>query len=166
MRYAGIDPSSSKCGIAVIELSGDAVDIVDLQTWDVRGHKGKWRQDEIPEKLKAFTKNLAVYLMAQRVGNAAVELLSVQHNMDTVRKIAYFEGAALLACSEAGIPVESMRTTQARKRVFGKGNAKKEEVRALLEKRFSRHLSPDEADALTLAIAASCGVTRATLSYS
>lgn len=157
MKTAGIDPSSSRCGIAIVAVDGVANSstfIDDIQTWDVRGHKGKWLQEEIPGKLDAFAKNLAAYLIAKKVDRAVVELLSVTHNMDTVRKIAYFEGAALLACAAARIPVESMRTTQARKLVFGKGNIGKDEVRIVLEEMFQRRLTPDEADALVLAIAA------------
>lgn len=125
--------------------------VVYTATWDARGHKGKWLPGEIPARLAATGDWLIQLLADLNVKRAVVEEVSVSHNMDTVRKIAYFESVCMLSCAMLKLPVLSVKTTSARKAVLGKGNLKKEQAHPMLEKLAGRGLMPDEADALLFA---------------
>lgn len=147
MNYVGIDPSSSRVGIAVIGPVG-----VFTAEWDVRGHPGKWQADELPIALWRYQKKLDGFLRELRPAVAAIEQLSVSHNMDTVRKIAYFEAASIIACMRKKVAVYSVKTTTARKRVLGKGNITKPDTIPMLESLIGAKLGPDEADAVLFAM--------------
>lgn len=147
--FLGLDPSSSKVGMCVTLKGGS---ILTSGSWDVRGHKGKWLPGEIPGKLSDFEDRLAGFIASHPITDAAVEQLSVAHNMDTVRKIAYFEAACLMVCWRGIGNVHSVKTTTARKLVLGHGGLSKEKAHPLLESLAGRKLDPDEADAYLFAL--------------
>jgi Holliday junction resolvasome RuvABC endonuclease subunit len=140
--FLGVDPSSSKVGLVVVDLGGI---IVKSETWDVRGHSGKWDNELIPVALHKYAVELNSFLSGITIRCAGVEQLSVTHNMDTVRKIAYFEAISLATLAGR------VKNTTAKKKVLGKGNLNKEKAREALEHIHGRTFEPDEADALLFA---------------
>lgn len=150
MRVAGIDPSSSNCGVALV-VDGK------LESTDV------WKKDKNespPEGLWSYFIWLWAWLIANQPDMACVEFLSVEKNAETTRKISHYQAVSALACKLRGIVVVESRVTTARKHALGKGNLSKEDAwKQLKEKRPHHQFKAaksggyDEADAAVLAIA-------------
>lgn len=152
--FLGLDPSSNKIGFAIVDQDGE---LVKKNTFGFRPKEG-WTDTNIgPGVLWAFG-YLAGEINAIRhrhndedIEGASVELVAVTRNMDTVRKIAYFEAACMMASSWFEIPVRQVRVTSARLKILGKGNLKKEQTQEILEHGYGE-LTLDESDALLLAL--------------
>lgn len=110
---------------------------------------------DIAENLVRFETFFLNFVDGHEVRAAAVERLSVAHNMNTVRRIAYFEGAALAVLGACMVPVVvTANVATARSTVFGKGvvKAKTDVVRHVHnEGGVYNALTPDECDALVMA---------------
>lgn len=144
MRTMGIDPSSSRIGVGL--LDGDRL----LATYVIepkpkKGYDGWHGIGRAAERVEAQLFEIITTSGAIKVG---IDLASMRTNVDTIRKIAYFEAAAMMACARAMVVFDMVRTTSARKSVLGKGNLDKEQVRKLISERYARELSDDETDAI------------------
>ena len=146
MRTAGLDASSDRFGFAVVD--GD--ELVESRLCRFRPKEG-WNSTNVAGGLLRAYHELGALLRLYEPCALAVELVSVTTNMDTVRKIAYFEAAGLLAGSSQGLFVEQVRATTVRKGVLGKGNLKKKQVHEMIQDRYGA-MSEDEADATVLAL--------------
>lgn len=149
--FVGIDPSSTSTGLAVVGPRGG---IKYTSSW-VRPKKGDIF-DWMVEYYGWITRELRS--ISVTAGHAAVEQLSVSQNMDTVRKIAYFEALALLACIQNNISVNQVKATSVRKVVYGAGNLSKKQVYEKNAERYGKKLfkshgkaALDVSDALGLA---------------
>lgn len=127
--FVGIDPSSTATGLVVVGPRGG---IRYTSSW-LRPKKG-----EVLDWMGEYYKWLTVELRSIRANaiTAAVEQLSVSQNMDTVRKIAYFESLALLCCIQNGLDTHQVKATSVRKLVYGAGNLSKKQV---FEKNCKQH---------------------------
>ena len=151
MRVLGIDPSSTCCGVAIVDRGG----LVDTSAWD--------KKPSLSAAANLYDYYLwqCAYIRSMTPDMACVEFLSVSRNMDSVRAVSHFQAAAVLACkSEGNMLVVEARVTSARKVVLGRGNLSKEEAWKIVRERFPEHKfrradkgGMDEADALVLALA-------------
>lgn len=114
--------------------------------------------EEIHHALSRFKGRIDHLITVYGVTTVRVELVSVSMNLNTVRRIAYFEAMPLLSAAQHGVPVEQLRTTTACKRAMGKGNAKKHERQAWVTRVLGSAPSEDEADAAVFAMAREQGV--------
>ncbi len=142
--FLGIDPASTTAGIAL--LSGKKFALIEI-----------WQRDKsksLSQNLFNFYVSLGKYFPVDLV---VVERLHAKLNMDTTRKIAYFEGAAIMKAAEHETPFLPLGVGSARKLAHGKGNLTKQEVYDINSKK--RKLLPfkkggsDQSDAMTLALA-------------
>jgi Holliday junction resolvasome RuvABC endonuclease subunit len=150
MRIGGIDPSSTRCGVAL------AVD-EKLETSDV------WVRDKrgsAPEGLHDYFIWLMAWLIAFQPDIVVVEFLSVERNAETTRKISHYQAISVLACKLRGITVIEARVSSARKHTLGRGNLSKEDAWKEMKRlhpshKFQRADSGgyDEMDAGVLALA-------------
>lgn len=149
MLIVGIDPSSSICGVALVEnqklLLTDA-----------------WFKD----KNKSSSENLVFYfiwlqswLSANKPDIAVIEFLSVVRNAEATRKIAHYQAISNVVCKLRGMLVIEARATSARKAALGKGNLSKKECFETIKKKYPDHLfkrfdssGADETDACVLAL--------------
>lgn len=145
MIVLGVDPSSGKSGLAI---------------WD--GQKVIYRSVWIASKTRSLPGNLAAFALEveklcgkHKVEKVMIEKVSVSWNVNTIRKIAYFEAAAMLAAKMNGVDkIEQINVTSARKKVLGNGGLSKIESNELIRKKVNDQLmGPDEADAVLLAMA-------------
>jgi crossover junction endodeoxyribonuclease RuvC len=142
----GVDPSSTRSGLAAILRRGDENEIVHIETF------ARSKDEEIQHAMARF-KGMMEHIVTQHgVEKIVVELVAVQHNLNTVRKIAYFEAMAMLVASQMGLDVEQIRTTSALKRVTGTGRMDKPDRQKWVLDHTGRHVSEDEADAVIFAL--------------
>lgn len=160
MKVLGVDPSSSITGLAV------AID--DAPVWsDV------FRADPkalVHANLHAYLQHLdRLWAAHGRFDLVIVEKVSVTYNLNTVRKIAYFEAISMLKAVAEGADVRQVQATKARRLVLGKGTLSKEACYDLLmsgalrrsgwfwerPKNSKNAGGMDESDAIVLALAGS-----------
>lgn len=143
MKIIGVDPSSSSSGVAIM-----TDDIVKKAfTWE-RNLKLTLELDML-----LFHREL-VNFMKYETDLMVVEKVSVQWNVNTIRRIAYYEAAAMMAAAHYGCRCISVQATKARRLVFGKGNLSKEASAELVRERYpKRTLTLDECDAVVLGLA-------------
>lgn len=163
MLVVGIDPSSSKCGIALVETDDGSI----LATW-------LWEKDKRASSsanLFDYYRWLGVLLssgdparkvLGGRIAPmASIEFLGVERNAQTTRLISHFQAASVLACKQTGMMVIEGRTSSARKAALGRGNLSKDEAWEMVKKMYPNHKfraktsgGTDEMDAVVMALAA------------
>jgi Holliday junction resolvasome RuvABC endonuclease subunit len=155
----GVDPSSTTTGYAIVEHP--AVAGIDLAIHECTTYTSNPKQPievNMAELISTLTSACANILAPPDV--MIVEKVSVRWNVNTVRKIAYFEAAAMLQAAYWNVPVIQVQATKARRLALGKGNLKKTECYAQVKKEYTQiKYKPfsegggDQTDALVLALA-------------
>lgn len=137
----GVDPSSTSIGLAKYK-NGKYLYI------DV------WKRNEKKElswNLVNYAEFLEVLFPVQTV---VIEDLSVPLNLDTVKKISYFQGLTIYMAEKWKAEIILLRPSSARKAAYGKGNLKKEAVYDIVTEKHE--LKPfkkgggDQSDAICL----------------
>lgn len=146
MIVAGIDPSSGTTGIAIVQ---DGRTLLTHTTFTAD------KAHTLSHNMWEFHKQLHKLAMLYKPRRFVVERVSVSWNVNTIRRIAYYEAMAMIVAERRRAEVVQMNVSQARKRVLGAGNATKADVTREMSLRWSVNLTPDEADAALLALAAS-----------
>jgi len=145
VRTMGIDPSSTKIGIAVVE---------DGRVLHYETLLGVRKDTSLARSLSEVQSEVAKLCRLWKPERIAIEQVSVTFNMNSVRKIAYFEAACMMgAATRTKTDVRSMKTTSARKQGLGNGGLSKEQAVTRVREMFSDDISGDEADAIVLALA-------------
>lgn len=149
MKIVGIDPSSSICGVALIEDNN----LLFTDAWFKDKNKSH------PDRLVEYFIWLQTWLSINEPDIAVIEFLSVTRNAEATRVIAFYQAVSALVCKLRGILVVEARVTSARKATLGKGNMAKEDVYKEMKKRYPNNEwksftkgGADEADALVMAL--------------
>lgn len=111
----GVDPSSTCTGLA--KKKGNKYVYKDI-----------WKRNDkknLSWNLVSYGEFLESLFPAQVV---VIEDLSVPLNLDTVKKISYFQGLTIYIAEKWGAEVVLLRPSTARKAALGKGNLNKQEV--------------------------------------
>ena len=140
----GLDTSSSKAGIALLDGK------YKLKQLDL------WKKDK---KKNHYENLLDFHIYVGRlmpVDLVVIEKVSKSRNLNTVRLLAYFEAACLLAAQKHNVEILHISPKTARKDGFGNGNLHKEAVYAMANKKYGPLLDyekggNDESDAICLA---------------
>lgn len=150
MRVLGLDPSSSKSGIALVV---DGVPEL-LDVW-----KGKTNDSQMT-KLIQWADQVRAVLTFARPDLVVIEECGPHRNPQTFRALVRFEAVASYEVKRAGMILILHKVSEARKIVMGKGNAPKEEVFREMKRRYPdfewRHVDKggdDQSDALAMALA-------------
>lgn len=137
----GVDPSSTSIGIAKYEKGKVSY----YDNWK------KNKEKSLEENLVNYSNFLESIFPANIV---VVEDLSVPLNLDTVKKISYYQGLTIYLATKWKSEVVLMRPTTARKLAHGKGNLSKEKVYEIISKKYNvgdfKKGGADQADAITL----------------
>lgn len=156
LRALGVDPSSGVSGLAVAET--DSGHIEWFSAFHTHPDKPLW------ENMMEFSNEVKRVLSAYApIEVVVIEKVSVSWNVNTIRKIAYYEACAMLEAHDNPYVEEIFQpqATKARRMVLGKGNLSKEKCFELVKARFSdvefdlaKDGGMDQADAVILALAA------------
>ncbi len=156
MKIFGIDPGSGRTGYGCIEMIGSRHRLV------VCGSISAASRTAFPDKLMVIHAGLAALLAEHRPDCVAIETIFHAKNVRSALKLGHARGVALLAASEAGVPVVEYAPAEIKRAVVGYGRAEKAQVQQMIKLLLGLDAVPsphDVADALAVAI---CHVHTAT----
>ena len=149
MRIFGIDPGSERTGYGCIESSGGRHRLV------ASGILSAPARSTFPERLFAIHTGLRELLERHRPECVAVENIFFAKNVRSALKLGHARGIALLAASQASIPVVEYSPAEIKRSVVGYGRAEKHQVQMMMKLLLGLDAVPsphDVADALAVAI--------------
>jgi crossover junction endodeoxyribonuclease RuvC len=149
MRIFGIDPGSDRTGYGCIESSGSRHRVVTC------GILSAPARATFPEKLLVIHRGLKALLERHRPECVAIENIFYAKNVRSALKLGHARGVALLAASEAAIPVVEYSPAEIKRSVVGYGRAEKSQVQAMMKLLLGLDAAPsphDVADALAVAL--------------
>lgn len=156
MRIFGIDPGSDRTGYGCVEMTGSRHRLV------ICGHLLTPAGATFPDKLKHIHAGLASLLASHRPDCVAVENIFHARNARSALKLGHARGVALLAASEAGLPVHEYTPAEVKLAVVGFGRAEKHQVQQMIKLLLGLDAVPsphDVADAIAVAV---CHIHRST----
>jgi crossover junction endodeoxyribonuclease RuvC len=145
----GIDPGTAVCGFGVVAFESGTLRLVDA------GCIRTSAEDSDADRLRQLHGALRQLIAEHRPGRVGIERLFFQRNVQTAMAVGQARGVALLAASEAGIPIDEPTPNEVKQQVCGNGSAEKQQVAAMVERLLGVSLAgtPDDAtDALAIAI--------------
>ena len=156
MKIFGIDPGSERTGYGCIEVKGSRHILI------ICGAISAPARSPFPDKLKHIHTHLVALLDRYRPDCVAVENIFHARNVRSALKLGHARGIALLAASEAGLPVVEYTPAEIKRAVVGFGRAEKHQIQQMVKLLLGLETAPsphDAADALAVAI---CHVHSAT----
>jgi crossover junction endodeoxyribonuclease RuvC len=151
MRILGVDPGLASTGVGVIERT-DTGDWCLIHSADVRTNE----RQAMPERLARIHDLVQSTIRAHHPDEMAIESLFFARNVRSAVLMAHGRGVAMLAASEARVPISEYSPREIKQSVVGNGNAGKDQVmhmvRTLL-KLESPPASDHQSDALATALA-------------
>jgi crossover junction endodeoxyribonuclease RuvC len=149
VKIFGIDPGSERTGYGCIDARGSRHHLV------ICGSISAPAGSTFPDKLKHIHAALAALLDRHRPDCVAVENIFHARNVRSALKLGHARGIALLAASEAGLPVVEYAPAEIKRAVVGFGRAEKHQVQQMVKLLLGLDEPPspyDAADALAVAI--------------
>jgi crossover junction endodeoxyribonuclease RuvC len=149
MRILGIDPGLRTTGFGVIESAGSALRYVASGTIRTEA-----LEPSLPRRLKVIFDGVREIAARYRPECASVEIVFVNVNPQSTLLLGQARGAALTALVSAELAVAEYTALQMKKAIVGHGQARKEQVQAMVMRLLALPALPgkDAADALGLAI--------------
>jgi crossover junction endodeoxyribonuclease RuvC len=149
VKIFGIDPGSDRTGYGCVERTGSRHSLV------ICGSLSGPARASFPDKLKAIHSGLAALLSRHRPDGVAVENIFYARNVRSALRLGHARGVALLAASEAGLPVFEYAPAEIKRAVVGYGRAEKPQVQQMIKLLLGLDAAPsphDVADALAVAL--------------
>jgi crossover junction endodeoxyribonuclease RuvC len=149
VRTFGIDPGSERTGYGCIETTGSRHRLV------ICGSLAAPARSTFPDKLKYIHAGLTALLARHRPDCVAVESIFHARHALSALKLGHARGVALLAASEACVPVVEYAPAEIKRAVVGYGRAEKHQVQQMIKLLLGLDAAPsphDVADALAIAI--------------
>ncbi|MBV8034089.1 crossover junction endodeoxyribonuclease RuvC [Roseateles sp.] len=150
MRILGIDPGLQTTGFGLVDAEGARLAYVASGTIKTSGVA----LGDLPGRLKILYDGIREVVARYQPQCAAVEIVFVNVNPQSTLLLGQARGAALTALVSADLAVSEYTAVQMKKAVAGHGQAKKEQVQAMVQRLLNLPGVPgkDAADALGLAI--------------
>jgi crossover junction endodeoxyribonuclease RuvC len=149
VKIFGIDPGSERTGYGCIDVQGSRHHLI------ICGSISAPARSTFPDKLKFIHADLTALLARHRPDCVAVESIFHARNVRSALKLGHARGIALLAASEAGLPVAEYAPAEIKRAVVGFGRAEKHQVQQMVKLLLGLDTIPsphDAADALAVAI--------------
>jgi crossover junction endodeoxyribonuclease RuvC len=156
VRIFGIDPGSVRTGYGCIESDGTRHRLVAC------GAIAASARLPFPDRLLKIHVELTALLTRCRPDGVAVESLFHAVNARSALQLGHARGVALLAASQAGVPIAEYSPAEIKRAVVGYGRAEKSQVQQMIRLLLGLAEAPqpfDVSDALAVAICHShhCG---------
>jgi crossover junction endodeoxyribonuclease RuvC len=149
VKIFGIDPRSERTGYGCIESTGSRHRLV------VCGSLSAPTGATFPEKLAVIHTGLEALIQRHRPEYVAVESIFYAKNVRSALKLGHARGVALLAASQAGVPVVEYSPAEIKRAVVGYGRAEKSQIQEMIRVLLGLDTKPsphDVADALAVAM--------------
>jgi len=156
MKIFGIDPGSERTGYGCVESDGSHHRLI------VCGSVAAPAHTTFPDRLLIIHARLAALLAEHRPDCVVIENIFHSKNVRSALKLGHARGVALLAASQAGLPVAEYSPAEIKRAVVGFGRAEKAQVGQMVKVLLHLDAVPsphDAADAIAVAI---CHVHSAT----
>lgn len=153
MRIAGIDPSSTYCGLAIVDTPDTIVKVTHWTRDKKRSH---------PQGFVDYYQWLGSQLIFAKAQMAVIEFVSYtgpKSNAQGIQAVAFYQAISALCSKVQGLVVIESRATSARKAALGDGSLSKDKAWEIMRRRYPDLFAPktkggaDEMDALVLALA-------------
>ena len=145
----GIDPGTNILGFGVISVDAKGPHYVTMGVFDLRKIADPF------EKLANINAGVKELIAVHEPAEMAVESPFYGKNAQVILKLGRAQGAAIIAATEAGIPVAEYAPRKAKIAICGNGAASKEQVETMVGKTLGVDLDPkylDATDALAIAL--------------
>ena len=149
MRVLGIDPGTAITGYGVIEGEGDSLVVTTYGAVTTPANQ------PLAQRLQHIYRELRALITEWHPDSAAVEELFFSKNARTALSVGHARGVALLALTQAGLPIQEYKPAEVKQAVAGYGNAPKQQVQGMVQLLLNLDEMPrpdDAADALAVAI--------------
>jgi crossover junction endodeoxyribonuclease RuvC len=149
LRVLGIDPGVAITGYGIVEGQGDDLKVVTY------GAITTPASQPLPQRLRQIHDQLRALIAEQQPDSAAVEELFFSKNARTALSVGHARGVALLALTEANLPIEEYKPAEVKLAVSGYGGAPKSQMQSMVQMLLGLEEIPrpdDAADALAVAI--------------
>ncbi|OPX23714.1 MAG: crossover junction endodeoxyribonuclease RuvC [Planctomycetales bacterium 4484_113] len=151
MILLGIDPGYERIGYAILEVSNDHPP--DLLS---SGIIHTSRELTFSRRLKQLSDELTALIERWQPEELAVEQLYWGKNAKTALGVAHARGVVLLVGEQAGLTVAEYAPTELKAGLTGEGQAKKQQVRYMVEQMVDippdKNTKDDEYDAIAVAL--------------
>ena len=147
MIILGIDPGSRVTGYGVIRFAENHYTY--LGSGCIRAQDG-----ELAERLALIFNGVSTIIKEYRPQMFAIEQVFMAKNPDSALKLGQARGAAIVAATQANLPVSEYAARQIKQAVVGKGSAEKSQVQHMVTHLLNLSSTPqsDAADALAVAL--------------
>ncbi len=149
MRVLGIDPGTAITGYGIVEGEGDSLTLVTYGAITTPANQ------PLPQRLQQIYRQLQALIAEWHPQSAAVEELFFSKNARTALVVGHARGVALLAITDAGLPIQEYKPAEVKQAVAGYGGAPKDQVQGMVQLLLDLEDIPrpdDAADALAVAI--------------
>ncbi|GIU31498.1 crossover junction endodeoxyribonuclease RuvC [Shewanella colwelliana] len=143
----GVDPGSRITGYGVIKCQGRQQ--IYLGSGCIRTSS-----DDLPSRLKVIFDGISEIIRQYQPDEFAIERVFMAKNADSALKLGQARGAAIVAATNADLPVAEYSATQIKNAVVGTGRAQKSQVQHMIQQILKLPAAPqaDAADALGVAV--------------
>jgi crossover junction endodeoxyribonuclease RuvC len=149
MKIFGIDPGSERTGYGCVSSDGGRHRLI------VCGCVAAPAHSDFPERLLVIHARLAALRSEHRPDCVAIENIFHAKNVRSALKLGHARGVALLAASQAGVPVAEYTPAEIKRAIVGFGRAEKRQVGSMVRLLLGLEDVPsphDVADAIAVAI--------------
>lgn len=139
-RALGVDPGLSTCGVAIVrvdEAHEYAEELRTITTTPSPKKRNVLANDDVFRRSREIVRVLRVYAANAHV--ICFEAWSPVRNAGAAQKVARTYGALAAICEEFDIPVVAPTPQQIKKKLTGRRDASKDDVRIALQARFDRN---------------------------
>jgi crossover junction endodeoxyribonuclease RuvC len=147
----GVDPGVAATGLAVVALDGRSPPSV-VRAETVRTPAGAAEAG----RLRSIHRAVSDFLSGHRPEALALERLMWGRNVGSAMSVARASGVAMLAASEAGVPVHEYAPLEVKMAVTGDGGARKQDLRRALGRIHGIADVPSDSDAADAVAVAVC----------
>ncbi len=148
MRILGIDPGLTHTGWGIVDIESGRL------TYIASGRISSPASAPIADRLAGIFVEIQRIIGLHRPNTAAVEQTFVNGNPASALKLGQARGVALAAPAACGLTVGEYAATVIKKSIVGAGHADKAQIQMMIRVLLprARDLTPDQADALAVAI--------------
>jgi crossover junction endodeoxyribonuclease RuvC len=149
VKIFGIDPGSERTGYGCLSTDGGRHRLI------VCGFVAAPAHTSFPDRLLVIHARLVALLSEHRPDCVAIENIFHAKNVRSALKLGHARGVALLAASQAGVPVAEYTPAEIKRAVVGFGRAEKRQVSGMVKLLLGLDDVPsphDVADAIAVAV--------------
>lgn len=155
----GIDPGLTRCGYAVLRVSGNTE-----VSMSALGVLRTSHEKDLPNRLAEIAGEIEELLEQYQPSAVAVERIFFQSNVRTAMSVGQVSGLVLSAAARRGVEVVQYSPNQVKLAITGWGSADKAQVQKMVKQRLKLNSIPKPADAADAAAIALCHIASSPLS--